>query len=763
MRQLEWKSAPPRRRRRLRTALASGIAAEWPRLLTLLFSGLFLIAFIHWFSEEDGGFLPKTTLLLYCTLAIVFVTEAAAFKNKLLVRLLQFLILLGFHAIALDYTPVWAHPENARQLWRLLLVNAEQLFPYFWFSLGGWMIYLATVWWMNNKKRIVAALLVGVLAMALRDSFSLVYLWDEAAWLILCGLFLLVVRQFGNLRDKSPEGWGYIADYPVSFVAPIVLLLTLTVGAGTLAPDVANVLTDPYTLYKRWEGEPVALSGKIKEITGPILSGTGKTVSGYSRDDSSLGGGFDYDYASVFKVETTRRSYWRGETKSVYTGKGWTNPKGADSGLVEVSGVGRGMPRPINGLDASKRKTVSIKQTVTLLEKSPKYPVLFGAFEVHSIEEVNGKPELAKALWNPASSVLQWGESYPKSYTLTSEMPILDEAAFRKAPADYPEKAELEPYLSLPDVPERVLDLAREITRDAANPYDKAKALEQYLKSTYPYTNTPADGNTSKDFVDRFLFETKEGYCDYYSTAMAVMGRAVGLPTRWVKGYSSGSNPEDEMQGPDVASRYRERDPNGAGTYTVHNSNAHSWVEVYFSGYGWIPFDPTAGFSVPYAADPTKPAEAPVVDQTPDDSAKPDAAKGDGSSQAPLWIALAAAVVLVAAAAFWYLAGYRRGRWVPPGIASRRAARRAETNYNRQIVKEFEKLLRYFRRRGFPVLEHETARETLGRWREKDAWLTQDLDKLIALFEKAKYSPVPVTELEAARAAGIVHKLRKEI
>jgi len=761
MRQLEWKTSRPARRKP-RGFLMAGVAANWPRLLTILFSGLFLVSFIHWFGEEDGGFLPKTILLLYSTLAIVFVTEAAAIQNRYLQRVIQLLILLAFHAIALDYTPVWAQPENVRELGRLLLYNAEQLFPYCWFSLGAWVIYLATVWWMGNKKRIVAALVAGVLAMALRDSFSLMYLWDEAAWLILCGLFLLVIRQFSTLRGKSPEGWGYIADYPLSFIAPIVLLLTATVGAGTLAPDVTNVLTDPYTLYKKWEGEPVTLPGKISEIASPILPNAGESVSGYSRNDSSLGGGFDYNYASVFKVETNYRSYWRGQTKAIYTGTGWVELGSQEDGRVEIAGAGKELSGD-PGLDTSKRKTVEVKQTVTFLEKSPKYPVLFGAYQLESLDSVNGKNEFAPVVWRASSSALEWGKgTYPKTYTIVSEMPVLDEAGLRAAPADYPEKARLAVYLDLSaGIPERVQSLAREITMDATNPYDKAKAIEHYLQTTYPYTNTPKDSKNSKDFVDRFLFETKEGYCDYYSTAMAVMGRVVGLPTRWVKGYAAGSSPLDDMSEQDIMSRFMERDPNGAGTYTVHNSDAHSWVEVYFSGYGWIPFDPTAGFSVPYASDPAQKAQDPVAEQTPADPAAANPAQAESPDRTGLWAAAAAVLLLAAAAGVWYLAGYRRGRWIPQRLAIR-SGKHAEANYNRQLIKEFEKLLRYFRRRGFPVLEHETARETLRRWREKDAWLTQDLDRLIVLFEKAKYSPAPVTEEEAARAAGIVHKLRKE-
>ncbi|MBM9834622.1 transglutaminase domain-containing protein, partial [Enterococcus faecalis] len=79
------------------------------------------------------------------------------------------------------------------------------------------------------------------------------------------------------------------------------------------------------------------------------------------------------------------------------------------------------------------------------------------------------------------------------------------------------------------------------------------------------------------DYVDQFLFESQVGYCDNFSTAMVVLLRSLEIPARWAKGFSPGS-PATE---------------NGITTYTVRNLNAHSWVEVYFDGYGWVPFEPT--------------------------------------------------------------------------------------------------------------------------------------------------------------------------
>jgi hypothetical protein len=131
-------------------------------------------------------------------------------------------------------------------------------------------------------------------------------------------------------------------------------------------------------------------------------------------------------------------------------------------------------------------------------------------------------------------------------------------------------------YLQLPEnLPQRVIDLAATFTH-LSNSFDKAVAIEAYLRS-YPYSLDIPAPPSDQDIVDFFLFDLKQGYCDYFASAMVVLARLNGLPSRLVIGY--------------VASIY---DPAMNG-YPVLEKMAHSWVEVYFPGNGWIPFEPTSG------------------------------------------------------------------------------------------------------------------------------------------------------------------------
>jgi hypothetical protein len=133
-------------------------------------------------------------------------------------------------------------------------------------------------------------------------------------------------------------------------------------------------------------------------------------------------------------------------------------------------------------------------------------------------------------------------------------------------------------YTQLPEsVPQRVLELAQEARGNSeASLYDQAKAIERFLHQ-YPYSlevNLPPPGT---DPVDYFLFDLQTGYCDYYASAMVILARSLGLPARLATGFLA-------------------QQPDDNGVQTIRRINAHSWAEIYFAGYGWIEFEPTAGF-----------------------------------------------------------------------------------------------------------------------------------------------------------------------
>lgn len=162
--------------------------------------------------------------------------------------------------------------------------------------------------------------------------------------------------------------------------------------------------------------------------------------------------------------------------------------------------------------------------------------------------------------------------------------------ALRTATTSYPDWIE-QRYISLPDqLPPRVLTLARDLTAGAPTPYDRAKAIERYLRQ-FPYSLDLPEPPRQRDMVDYFLFDLQQGYCDYYATAMVVLARAAGVPARLAVGYATG--------------RYDA----ATGRYVVTEADAHSWPELYFPEYGWIAFEPTAAQPV---SDRSPEAETPA-------------------------------------------------------------------------------------------------------------------------------------------------------
>ena len=176
---------------------------------------------------------------------------------------------------------------------------------------------------------------------------------------------------------------------------------------------------------------------------------------------------------------------------------------------------------------------------------------------------------------DPTGSIFNTFRNFVQiEYEGESLLPSVQPAIVRAASMDYSDEMRAT-YLQLPhSLDPRIPELARQITRLENNAFDKSVALEYYLQHNFSYTLN-LTGKSGRDPLARFLFETRAGHCEYFASAMAVMLRTLGIPSREVNGFLPG-----EFN--DVG-----------GDYIVRASDAHSWVEAYFPGDGWITFDPT--------------------------------------------------------------------------------------------------------------------------------------------------------------------------
>ena len=172
------------------------------------------------------------------------------------------------------------------------------------------------------------------------------------------------------------------------------------------------------------------------------------------------------------------------------------------------------------------------------------------------------------SVYNPAHNFSQI------RYEGISLLPAPRPSEARFAGTNYPDEIR-QTYLQLPsNLDPRIPELARTVSANAKNPYDQSLAIEQYFRSKFTYT-LDITGPPQRDPLAHFLFDTKAGFCEYFATAMAVMLRSLGIPSREVNGFLPG---EYNDLGRD---------------YIVRASDAHSWVEAYFPGSGWVTFDPT--------------------------------------------------------------------------------------------------------------------------------------------------------------------------
>ena len=273
---------------------------------------------------------------------------------------------------------------------------------------------------------------------------------------------------------------------------------------------------------------------------------------------------------------------WRGVALERYDGRAWSraddesrrvvltqqrnSSEGADADAHfnrnHIVDPRRANPQP------NARKIEPIEQTI-ILEPVSK-DTLFAAqvaFRLRGPLGVVFKDNLTGALSSQ-------GFKGRTPYSVTSDISVPTEQELRfDAPASSPEEI-LDVYTQKPKLDPRISELAHDITRNAPTPYDKARAIENYLKTQFLYTLDlkAAEGDPLADF----LFNTREGHCEYFATAMAIMLRTLDIPARIVNGFQMGEyNNLNDL-------------------YTVRESDAHSWVEAYFPRtQAWIEFDPT--------------------------------------------------------------------------------------------------------------------------------------------------------------------------
>ena len=171
--------------------------------------------------------------------------------------------------------------------------------------------------------------------------------------------------------------------------------------------------------------------------------------------------------------------------------------------------------------------------------------------------------------WDLAETVLA-GEKYKATYF----QPAITQKILRESSTEYPEELTLRLEMDRQALDPKVISLAEEITDGALTPYDQTAKITAYLRSKYVYSETVTAPPSGTDPVEWFLFENKSGFCNQFSSAEVLLLRAKGIPARLVLGFTKGEPAEN-------------------GQKVFRQKNAHTWVQVFFTGVGWVNFEPT--------------------------------------------------------------------------------------------------------------------------------------------------------------------------
>ncbi|MBT2579882.1 DUF4129 domain-containing protein [Bacillus sp. ISL-8] len=448
------------------------------------------------------------------------------------------------------------------------LLDISPVFPTLLFFLSFWFLSSFSSFWVIHKKR---GLLFLALTIIYITTFHNLHLYNANYAIIrtvVIGFFMLSLLQIE--RIKEIEHLQNYARVISKLLRPLTIFIVLSATIAYFAPKFGPQWPNPMNFLK-FNTSEASIEQEVSKI-------------GYGLDDSQLGGPFKPDNTIIFTAQTQNKQYWRVETKDFYTGKGWD----VSENRKKVSFKNK---NDVVSWYEPNTKTEITEATITMQKSYPHltYPAGLVSVEASSDVSYSVDPfsEKIYTMDGDSSTILN---SYKVTYGVP-EFSIENLKAVKTNEGQESNPYFMTKYTQLPEsLPQRVKDLAVNLTNDKDNRYDKVLAIENYFTDNsfvYETMNVlyPAK---NQDYVDQFLFDTKSGYCNNFSTSMIVLLRSAGIPARWVKGFTEGTLENT------LASAESEN------VYTIANNNAHSWVEVYFPGYGWIPFEPTKGFTNPY-------------------------------------------------------------------------------------------------------------------------------------------------------------------
>jgi len=519
--------------------------------------GMFVVAIIGGTRPnivEAGGGLEGWRARIFLMADKVSDFANAASQNGTSRETLIFILILSALFWLLGYTAAW-YSFRTRRIWHVVLPTGVTLFSNAYYYSG------------NN----------------LMAPYLVIFL--------LCALVLLVQSHFADRQEVwQREGVRFAQSLRGSFIVAGIVIATI---ALVFSWRVTATVSSPSTIsaLQRMNPAYAEVMARWNRMFSTLNNYNLKDVDRYSRSHV-LSGPRNLSPEPVMSVQAPStpplgRYYWRAQVLDYYDGIGWTNTA---QNQVELDVNAGNVQQPVYLARAEVPAGFTLFRGTDSIWTASQ-PVRADLPSRGILADLGSSDAELLQLSLPVA--LLPGNRYQSVGSTT----IAQVDQLRGARAGYPEAISAD-YLQLPStVPNRVKELAQFVVSRAGaeTAFDKAQAVESFLRSNIEYDEklqAPPKGMEASDYV---LYVARRAYCDYYSTAMIVMLRSLGVPARMAIGYAQGTvDPVTAAQSNTDLLGNADPLPAGQTAYTVKANDAHAWVEVFFPDYGWVEFEPTA-------------------------------------------------------------------------------------------------------------------------------------------------------------------------
>ena len=384
-------------------------------------------------------------------------------------------------------------------------------------------------------------------------------------------IILLGLYNYNKEKDSNRDGQSFLDIYPI--------WLRTTIAYSFIILALAIVLPKSYN-YIRWD----YLSRKVYS-TFPIVeelrsyneytrSGGNAlsfdfSITGFQNTTSRLGGPVELSQRKIMTIRAKEKTYLRGKVNHIYSGYSWEP--------YNFPFLQRRVGSTYNFYSFNERDMYNEEYISILNHRFSSTTIFTTLWPTEVITEKGNTYLMSEDREIVFGEGIYEGENYfvrvqrPEPYGIQVARGVLN----------YKEDLEnINVYLSIPNdtITQRTRSLSRFITDGLDTDFQKASAIESYLRRNYEYKLDVAQVPEDKDFVDFFLFDSREGYCTYYASAMAILLRLEGIPSRYVEGYLAYDRIDSDL-------------------YEVRQEHAHAWVEAFIEPVGWMTFEPTPAYS----------------------------------------------------------------------------------------------------------------------------------------------------------------------